>query len=489
MLKKSQKELYQEWTASLKAQYTAQRDSLGPLVEGKLFRKGGYLNGFPTWSPDGSRLAYVSNRGFDFGPRMCYIANLAPGGWIWKDKQKAEREAASELEKELKKVKSPEDIPDTIAKFAGAFDIAVGGGIQSAPVWLDEWNILYNRRMPADRHGSHWWDIYRDVINTKDPRKGDHKRITHDLRGTYPDLSPDKRWLVYVKNGAGQNNIWVMDRNDNSRRQLTAYADGTQLYRPRWSPDGKTIAFTIQSQGKVDIALMDQDGGNFRYLVNSDGQDRDPAWTSDGKNLLFSSDISGIPNLYRIRLEDGAVTRLTNVIGGAFSPAVSPADTTVAFSYYGPDGYEIRLLPMNEGTPVAATEFHHDTGDASKSLAAGLSSRESKPYRMKTLDFSLMPRIVNDRGKLKLGLYTLKSEVIDQGNFMFGGDIAPGNKDTDLFALFEYKRLVPTLFVEMYRQTRNVKTNENYMEEYGTIINKRIFDLNEIDFGARYTPP
>jgi hypothetical protein len=278
-----------------------------------------------------------------------------------------------------------------------------------------------------------------------------------------------------------------MDRNDNSRRQITFFRDGTQMYGPRWSPDGTRIAFTIHRKEQVDIALINRDGGNFRYLAASDGQDRDPAWTPDGLSVVFSSDVTGIPNLYRIRIDDGSVLRLTNVIGGAFSPAVSPADTTVAFSYYGPDGYEIRLLPMREGEPVDRTIFMKTAEDVPDTSYAAFSASESKPYRMRTLDFSLMPRIINDRGKLKLGMYTSKNEVIDRGAFLFGGDIAPGNRDTDLFALFEYRKFVPTVFVEMYRQTRSVDTREDYMEEYGTIINKRTFDLNEIDFGLRYT--
>lgn len=482
----SKNQLHADWTASLKTRYTALRDSLGPLVEGKTFRKGGYSNDSPVWSPDGSKLAYVSNRGMDYGPRLCYVANLSPGGWKWEGKEKSEREAARELEKKRAEMKSPDEFSDYEAEAAGSFDIALAGGIQSAPIWLDQWNILYNRRMPSDRHGSHWWDIYRHVINTKDPREGTEKRITHNLRGTSPDLSPDRRWLVFVKNGAGQNNLFVMDRNDNSQKQITFYTDGTQLYRPRWSPDGVCIAFTIQRRGQVDIALIDREGGGYRELVTSAGQDRDPAWTSDGESILFSSDVTGIPNLYRIRIDDGTITRLTNVIGGAFSPALSPADTTVAFSYYGPDGYEIRLLPMSEGVPVDTRSFHLETVVVQDAPPAASVESESKRYQMKTLDFSVMPRVVNDRGHLKLGLYTMKNEVIDQGTFLFGGDIAPGNKDTDLFALFEYKRFVPTVFVEMYRQTRHVDTNENYMEEYGTIVRKRIFDLNEIDFGMRY---
>jgi len=328
----SQRRLYDDWAASLKKRYEAVKDSLGALVEGKPFRKGGYLNCFPRWSPDGSKLAYVSNRGQDYGITACFVANLAPGGWRWKGKDKDEAKQKKKLEKKLAELKDPGEKESAKIASAGVFDIALAGGIQTYPVWLDEWNILYNRRMPSDRYGSHWWDIYRYVIDRKDPRKGTKKRITHGLRGTYPDLSPDGGRLVFVKNDSGQNNLFIMNRDDNSLRQLTFFRDGTHLFSPRWSPDGSSIAFTINRKNRVDIVLIGADGSGLRCLVSSNAQDRDPEWTSDGKGLLFSSDVSGIFNLYRLDIGTGMVYRLTNVMGGAFQPALSPADTTIAFS-------------------------------------------------------------------------------------------------------------------------------------------------------------
>ena len=479
--------LYDDWTAAMKQQYAAVLDSLGELREGEPFRRGGFVNGFPRWSPDGNRLAYVSNKGQDYSITACFVANLEPDGWSWEKKEKDIERQQKNLAKTIADLEDSTKIENARISSAGAFDIALAGGIQTAPVWLDDWNILYNRRMPADRYGSHWWDIYRYVINREDPRKGTKHRISKSLRGTYPALSPDKSELAWIKNEAGMNNIFIMHRDDNTIKQLTEFSDGTRLYKPQWSPDGSRILFTIHQGPEVDIAVVDRDGSNLRYLVTSNGQDRDAVWNADGSEIVFSSDVDGIANLYRLPLAGGVVFRLTNVVGGAFQPDVSPADTTIAFSYYGAGGYEIRLMSYRKGDRVLDnTVFHRRDRTPPSSVEPAFPLEESRPYTMETMDFSFMPVVRNDRGNIKIGSYMMKSEVVNQGDFIFSGAISPTNRDTDIFAMFTYRKFIPTVFVEMIRLTRSVDTDENYMEEYGSITRKRVFDLNEIDFGLNY---
>jgi Tol biopolymer transport system component len=483
----SSDELYDDWTSAMKLHYTDVRDSLGDLVEGEPFRRGGFINGFPRWSPGGNRLAYVSNKGQDYSINACFVANLDPGGWSWKKKEKDVERQRKNLAKTIADLEDSTEIENARISSAGAFDIALGGGIQTAPVWLDDWNMLYNRRMPSDRYGSHWWDIYRYVINREDPREGEKHRISRSLRGTYPDLSPDLSELAWIKNEAGMNNLFIMDRDDNKTEQLTTFRDGTRIYMPRWSPDGSRIVFTIHQGPEIDIAVVDCDGSNLRYLVTSDGQDRDAVWNADGSEILFSSDVDGIANLYRMPVDDVTVYQLTNVIGGAFQPDISPADTTIAFSYYGTGGYEIHLMPYDKGHRVFDSSiFHRRHRTPPATIDPPFPVDKSQPYRMETMDFSVMPVVRNDRGNTKIGSYLMKSEVINQGDFLFSGAMSPTNRDTDIFAMFTYRKFIPTVFVEMYRQTRSVDTDENYMEEYGTITRKRVFDLNEIDFGLKY---
>jgi TolB protein len=105
--------------------------------------------------------------------------------------------------------------------------------------------------------------------------------------------------------------------------------------QPRWSPDGRRIAFKSNRGGSYNLYVMDADGGNVVRLTDHAGNDHDPAWLPDGESLVFASDRDrgiGRSDLYRLRLADRSVERLTNYFQGyAFMPSVSPDGNWVAF--------------------------------------------------------------------------------------------------------------------------------------------------------------
>jgi hypothetical protein len=77
-------------------------------------------------------------------------------------------------------------------------------------------------------------------------------------------------------------------------------------------------------------------------------------FTPDGTRLIFSSDRSGIANLYAYELATGALTQLTDVIGGAFQPDVSPDGKSLVYVGYNSRGFDLYRLELADTKPRAA---------------------------------------------------------------------------------------------------------------------------------------
>lgn len=135
-------------------------------------------------------------------------------------------------------------------------------------------------------------------------------------------------------NPNGRIKIYTIDLAAGTVTTLTRDGDWSDE-QPRWSPDGRRIAFRSNRSGSYNLYVMDANGSNVARITNHAGNDYDPSWLPDGQSLVFSSDRDrGINryDLYRLSIADGAVERLTTFFEGyAFMPSVSPDGAWVAF--------------------------------------------------------------------------------------------------------------------------------------------------------------
>lgn len=125
---------------------------------------------------------------------------------------------------------------------------------------------------------------------------------------------------------------------------FTANTDGTGITRltsspgdervPRWSPDGKKLAFTADFDGH-GIYVMDWDGGKV-VKVTASSTDFAPAWSPDGTKIAFRSSSRGLPTqvddeIYVVDVASREVAQLTDNSAGDFDPAWSPDGSQIAF--------------------------------------------------------------------------------------------------------------------------------------------------------------
>ncbi|HWO88431.1 MAG TPA: hypothetical protein VNL98_04695 [Gemmatimonadales bacterium] len=280
-------------------------------------RTGGTLHVSPQISPDGRRIAYLSERNFFFV-----------------DLHLADAESGRHLRR---LVRSNFDPNFESLRF-----------VNSAGSWSPDGTeyVFASKSGPSD------------VINIVDVRSG---RVVQRIRPgvqavTNPSFSPDGRRIVFSGLNGGWSDLYIIDRDGSNERRLTEdrYAD----LQPVWSPDGRALAFVTDRGPETDfgilrfgsfrLALYHLEGDSIELLQGMEGNNLNPQWAPDSRSLAFISDRTGIYNLFlfdRDSVETYQLTRAYTGLSGLtdLSPVLSwarEADRLV-FTYYERGEYNV----------------------------------------------------------------------------------------------------------------------------------------------------
>ncbi|MPZ16796.1 MAG: BamA/TamA family outer membrane protein [Luteitalea sp.] len=324
------KELSDSWKGAIIEQYQpvlskAPQEESGRLVLSEQ-QNGGQLNIGPSLSPDGKKIAFLSEK--DLFSIDVFLADAETG----KIERKIVETAADPHFDSLQFINS-----------AGAWDHA-GRHIAFAAV----------------RRGNPVLSIY-DVEQGKRVREEEFEELGEIF---HPTWSPDGRRIAFSALKGGLPDLYLYDLDKGELRALTddAYAE----IQPAWSPDGKTIVFvtdrfssnleTLQF-GAYRLARLDLDTRRIEPVAAfPQGKHINPQWAQDGRSLFFLADPDGVTNVYRLEIESGRMHRVTDVRTGvtgitALSPALSVAAKAdrLAYSVQFDSGFEIRTLDGSAG--------------------------------------------------------------------------------------------------------------------------------------------
>ena len=227
----------------------------------------------PAWSPDGSRIAYVS---FDQKKPIVVVQNLAQG------------------------------TTRVVANFRGN---------NSAPAWSPDGQSLL---VALSKDGL--TQIYRIPATG-----GEAQRLT-DSPGidTQAAFSPDGQWIAFTSDRGGSPQVYRMPASGGPAQRLTF--DGSYNVGPRYSPDGKSIAYVQREGGRFRIATMELANGQTTVLTEG-SLDDSPTYAPNGKMILYEAQVGGRGQLAAVSGDGRVRQRLTSAAGDVQDPAWGPMPT------------------------------------------------------------------------------------------------------------------------------------------------------------------
>ena len=222
----------------------------------------------PTWSPDGSKLAYVS---FESKKPVVYVQELASRKRVIAANFKGSNSAPawSPDGRRLAIALSREGLTQIYSVSADGSDLRKlthSNGIDTEPCYSQDGQSIY---FTSDRSGGP--QIYR--MNADG---GDLKRVTY--AGSYnisPSVSPDGKMLADISRREGRFQLHVLDLASSREMRLS---DTAHDESPSFAPNGRYILYATEAGGRGTLAVASVDG-SAKYTLSARGSNiREPAW-------------------------------------------------------------------------------------------------------------------------------------------------------------------------------------------------------------------
>ncbi|KAA3617169.1 MAG: biopolymer transporter Tol [Calditrichaeota bacterium] len=324
-----------------------------------------YLNISPALSPNGDKVAFLSNMG---GKQGIFIMDIL----------------------------DPENITkviqgETDVNFEELHWLSPGMG------WSPDATHLTFSAKAGDQDALYIYDVFNDEIEQ-------HK---FDIDGLFSAAwSPNGDDIAFVGNNNGAGDIYVFNLKSQKLEMITN--DIFSDTYPRWSNDGNKIAF-VSERGEyltpeqvpedfkmsnhnyenTDIYIVDRYSKEIERITDTEFLETDPVFSPNDSSLLYVSDVNGISNIYVHNLESGEFYPVSNLLSGAFQLSLDKKGHTLAFTSFNEIGFDLYTIKNPFDLPKVELEntvFYNKLEDENSLLSTvdNLDQQESQGDSAKT---------------------------------------------------------------------------------------------------------
>lgn len=264
-------------------------------------------NQVPVVSPDGSRIAFLSNRD---GQPDVYVMQ-ADGTNVIRLTRSAEQESAPYWSPDSKRIHFA-----VSGKDSSRIDSIDADGSNQKTIGTVPGRVVgFNRNGTRVFVARGTWTEVTLLLTDLD---GSHpKQLTDGSSVAWnPKWSPDGKVIAYTgRDAGGVLHIYIMNADGSNPRQLTHIdASEGQGQCPAWSPDGRRLAIqTTRKDGPGHVWIVDYPSGTAHKLVAHEAlfEDELPFWFPDGKRLAFQSNRSGRMEVWTMNADGTNLRQLT----------------------------------------------------------------------------------------------------------------------------------------------------------------------------------
>jgi len=169
-----------------------------------------------------------------------------------------------------------------------------------------------------------------------------------------PRFTADGKKLAYTSYHRGNQDLYLTDLDQNKKTRTLSRRRGMNL-APAFSPDNRTAVVTLSKDGNPDLYLIDMEGNIIRRLTKRAGINVSPSFSPDGGAICFVSDRSGSPQVYIMNLQTMQVQRLTFKGKENVEPSWSPRGDKIVYTHRVEGRYHIYTVPVSGGAPARVT--------------------------------------------------------------------------------------------------------------------------------------